>query len=571
MGLINGALEIGKNALLAYQSALQVTGNNVTNAGSDTYTRQTPVLRPTTGVLLPEGFQPGGGVALQALKRNVDESVQNRLRIALGDSSRSQAEQQALGQIESVMNELSDYDLSTLMQQFFNTFSSLQNDPANLGSRDVALTAGSTLAAEIQRQRGEVLGLRDELNKELDSGAQDASELVEKIRDLNVQITEVEGTSQGGANSLRDQRDQYLSQLSELMGIQVREQSNGSLNVYVGNELLIQGGISRGITSTLDNKDGNPRVVVRFADDNGPVPLTSGKLAGLVTARDRDVLGQIDRLNGLASNLINEVNKVHASGQGLEDGGWYSDVLGTYAVLDPAATLNSAQAGLSLSPQNGSFLMTVTDSTGVATTTTVTVDLDGIGADDSLNDLAARINATVANVTATVTADNRLQLTAADGDTLTFADDTANVLAALGINTFFSGKDAQDIEVNPLLVDNPARLAVAKDSTPGDGSNAAQIAALGSEPVSAIGGQSLLEFYNSIANEVAVNGAAAKASVDARNAIVMTLTSQRESISGVSLDEETVSLLKLERSFQGAARYTSTVDQMIQELLSLMR
>src|SRR5512137_2319347 len=127
MGLVNGALQIGKTALLAYQSALQVTGNNVANAGSDVYTRQTPVLRPVLGGTIPEGFMPGGGVALGELKRNVDESLMNRLRSAMGDQAMVLAQQQNIGQIESSMNELGDVNLSQQIQAFFNAFSSLQN------------------------------------------------------------------------------------------------------------------------------------------------------------------------------------------------------------------------------------------------------------------------------------------------------------------------------------------------------------------------------------------------------------------------------------------------------------
>ena len=77
MGLINSALLIDRSALLSYQSALQVVGNNVSNAGNPDYTRQTAILRPQVGVELPGGLIPGGGVALTDLQRNIDESVEN--------------------------------------------------------------------------------------------------------------------------------------------------------------------------------------------------------------------------------------------------------------------------------------------------------------------------------------------------------------------------------------------------------------------------------------------------------------------------------------------------------------
>jgi flagellar hook-associated protein 1 FlgK len=121
-----------------------------------------------------------------------------------------------------------------------------------------------------------------------------------------------------------------------------------------------------------------------------------------------------------------------------------------------------------------------------------------------------------------------------------------------------------------MLLENPARLAAATDRTSGDGTNAARLAALGNEPVAAIGNQSLVEFYNLIVNNVAIKGAAAKADVEAHDAVTTALSTQRESLSGVSLDEETIMLLKLERSFQGAARFTSVVDRLIEEMLGIL-
>jgi len=568
MGLINSALQVGRSALLAYQSALEVVGNNVSNAGSTTYTRQTPVLSPTTGIPLPEGFIPGGGVALTALQRNVDNSLENRIRFAMGDQADALAQQQTLGRIEGVMNELSDIDLSTLLQEFFNAFSSLQSQPQDIGVRTLVLSAGDSLAREIQRQRIDILSMRDELNRDLASMAEVADKLVNDIADLNVRITATEASGRGGANSLRDQRDGLLRQLGQMMQIEVREQPDGGVNVYVGNEQLLQGGLTRGITSTLDTVNGEPKTGIRFADNNGPITLRGGQMAGMVAARDTHVLGQVDALNSLASALITEVNRVHAQGQGLEG---YTDVTGSYGVDDSTAALNSAQAGLSLTPQNGSFLLTVTDkNSGTSITSVIKVDLDGIGAEETLDSLAAQINATAANVTAAVTADGRLQLTAANGFEFSFAQDSSNVLASLGVNGFFTGSNAEDLAVNDVLISNPNMLAAATQRAPGDGSNAAAIAALGSNPVTGLGNRSLTEFYNGIAADVANRGHAAQSGVQAADAVAASLNAQRESVSGVSLDEETVSMMKLERAFQGAARFTSVVDQLIQEMLSIV-
>jgi flagellar hook-associated protein 1 FlgK len=569
MGLTGSALEIGKSALLAYQSALQVVGNNVSNAGSTSYARQTPILSPSPGAPLPEGFTPGGGVTLSALKRNIDDALENRIRIAMGDQSSTQVQQDMLGRIEGIMNELSDSDLSSLLSALFNSFSSLQNTPQDGSTRGIVLTAANSVATELQRQRTAVLQLQSEANTNLVDAAKEADKLLHDIADLNVQITSVESSQPGGANSLRDQRDDLLRQLGDLMQVQVREQDDGGLNVYVGNELLIQGGYTRGITTTTETASGYPTTVVRFADNNGQVTLQGGKMAGLITARDTDIMGQINNLDQLAATLINEINRVHAQGQGLEG---FTTVTGANDVLDPSAVLNSAAAGLALQPRNGSFQLTVTDkSAGTSVVTNIKVDLLGAGTDDSLASLAAKINSQVANVTATVTPDNHLKLTAASGFEMTFGQDSSNVLASLGINTFLTGHDASDIAVNSVLTSNPQLLAAATSRSAGDGSNAGALAALATTSLDSLGGRSITQAYNDLVANVANKGAAAKSSTAATQSIYSSLSAQRESISGVNLDEETISLMKLERSFQGAARFVSVVDSLLQEMLSIVK
>ncbi len=568
MGLMTGAIQIGPNALLAYQSALQVIGNNVSNVGTDGYTRQTPILTPASGVTLTEGFQPGGGVALTGLRRNVDESLEDRYRVATGDQASSQVMQDVIGRIESSMNELSDNDLSTLLQSFFDAFSDLQNDPTQPAGRSVILAAADNVAAELSRQREEVLTMQIELNGDLKTSAQRANEISGDIADLNARISQLENSASGSSSALCDQRDQLLRELGELVQIQIRPQPGGSVNVYIGNEPLIQGGLNRGLKTTLDTVDGYPKVTVRFADNNSPIQMRGGKMAGLVESRDVLLVGHVADLDGLAANLIAEVNKVHSQGQGLEG---FTDVTGTYDVDDANAALNSSDAGLALKPQNGSFVITEVDQdTGAATDHVITVDLDGSGADDSLNSLVAQINGKLVNAHAEVTGDNKLRLVANTGFELDFSQDSSNTLAALGVNTFFTGTDAKDLAVNSTLTANPRLLAAATQRTPGDGSNAANLFALGSEPIGTLNNQSISDYYNLIVSNVAVRGAAAKATTDGAAAVTSALASQREAVSGVNLDEETVSLLKLERAFEGAARYTTTINGLMDQLLALV-
>ncbi len=569
MGLITSALQIGRSALLAYQGALHSIGNNISNAGSTRYTRQSPVLTPLPGVPLPEGMMPGAGVALTGLRRNIDEALEARLRAAIGDQRSVLVQQQVLGRIEALFNELTDNDLSTLLDNFFNAWSSLQNTPQDLASRGIILMEGTEVARALRLRRADLSATVEELNGQVVSLIERANEIVGELAGLNKHIVETEASAQGLAASLRDQRDGLLRDLSEIMEITVREQESGAINVYVGNDPLVQAGITRGLTAELETEDGIARAVVRFADDKALVRINGGELEGVITSRDQHVLGEIESLDRLAAALIHEVNKIHSEGQGLAG---LTSVTGTYDLFDPTVALNTADNGLSLLPRNGSFVITVTDeATGVSLDTLIEVDLDGIGADTTLNSLAAAITANVANVTATVPATNQLKLTADSGFSFTFKQDSSDVLAALGINTFFNGDDALNIEINALVADSPALLAAAMEKLPGDGSNAGRLAAAATVVSSELDGMSIVDFYDRSVAELAVVSSAAAAGVEAADVIHAALTAQRESISGVSLDEEAVQLMKFERAFQGAARYVTVVDELIGEILNLVR
>lgn len=571
MGLVTSALYIGKSALLTYQSALQVVGQNITNAGSANYARQTPVLTGIPGVRLPEGFVSGGGVQMSALRRNVDEALENRLRQGISDEESALVEQQVLGRIEALFNELSDYDLSSLLNQFFNSWSDVQNTPQDMSARGVVLTTGSSLAETFQRMRRDLVASYDELNERIGPLVSQVNQFSQQIANLNVQIVQYEAGGTAPAAALRDQRDAVLQDLAKLVEIRIYGQVDGSVYVLAGNDPLVQAGQWRELTIRSEMVDGLPTSRVRFADNNIMVDVRGGELEGIVNSRRQHVLQQMENLDVLALALIQDVNLLHSEGQGLA--GWTSST-GTYGVLDAGVALNTADNGLDLSVVNGSFLVTVTTGTGDSARSEVTgvhVDLDGIGADTTLNDLSSLLDA-IDGVSASVTADGRLKIDASGSDTtFSFSQDSSNVLAALGVNTFFGGRGASDISVNALLARSPELVAAATEHSQGDGSNAGRLASLATEISATLGNVSLLDHYGMVVGAAAVAAQAAVNAVSAADVIVGSLKAQRESISGVNLDEEAIRLMQYERAFQSAARYIMVVDGLIDELLGLVR
>lgn len=575
MGLLNSSLQIGRNAILSYQGALQTIGNNVSNAGSADYTRLSPQLDPIQGVVVNGGLQPGAGVALTDIQRNIDEALEGRIRQAIGQQNASASQQVTLAQIEAMFSDINGTDLATRLSAFFHTFDELQNTPEDLAVRDLTITSGVRVADALRGLRSQLETLGRDIDGQVSQIVERADEVASEIAKLNGQITAAEAGRRGQATALRDRRDALLRELGQYFDVTVREQPNGAMNVYVGSEALIQGGVSRGLVAVRDMDGAFTRTSVRFADTNQQLSIRGGQLAGIITSRDRHAYGRVAALDAMASIVIAEVNRVHADGQGRAG---FRSVTGSVDLLAADVPLNSPETGLPDLPRSGSFFITVQDeATGTPVAHRINIDFDA-DPPTTLDSLAADISDSVSGVTATVTSDNRLAITADDGFTFTFGhdgdvarNDTSGVLAALGINTFFAGNDARSISVNDALLENPALLAAASVFLPGDGANAGRIAALDTAVSQRAGGRSIMSAYNAIASSVAVDASAANSEADAADTVLSSLQAQKESISGVNLDEEAISLLKFERSFQGAARFVTAVDGLLGELVALIR
>jgi flagellar hook-associated protein 1 FlgK len=564
-----GTLQVGKSALAVQQAALQVTGNNIANAGNADYTRQVANLAPSRDQQLQPGMFIGTGVDLTGIQRQIDEALNARLRSSVSDSQSADTTQQWLGRVESVFNELSDQDLSTQMSTFFNSWSDLANKPQDISLRQVVLQNGGSLAGQFQSLRNQLTGLQTDVDSRLTGLVGDADQLASQVADLNEQIVKAEGgagDASGGANGLRDQRDAVIKQLANLVDVNTTE-DKGVVNVYVGSEPLVLGTTSRGVglkTSTDDKGRLTTEVVIK--QNNGTLKVNSGQIGALLNVREQ-IADTVDNVDGLANNLIFELNKIHASGQGLDG---YSSVTSSFAVKDPTVALNDPASGLKFTPKNGSFVVHVKQkATGLETSTLVQVDLDGLnGNDTTLNSLTASIDG-IDGISATANA-GKLNVTTDSADVeVSFSQDSSGALSALGVNNFFTGSDARDIAVNETIKDQPTLLAAAKNGNKGDNQTALAIAGLESAKIPSLNGASLKETYQAVVNGIAVDAATAKNNADATKVVQDTLSAQRESLSGVSLDEEAINLMRQQRAFQAASRVVAAVDEMLKTLIAM--
>ena len=504
---------------------------------------------------------------VEGIVQKVDEFLEERLRSANSDLSKGQVEERTYLELESLVGELGDTDLSTSLTSFFGAVHDVLNQPESLSVRNLAVLQGETLSTGISRLDGLVRELRKDVNFRVIAVAGEVNSLLEEIARLNTQIVAQEGggVRNSDAVGLRDSRQAALGRLSQLIDVRSIEQESGSITVFSGGEFLVFAGEYREVTTALSADKGLSIAEIRLAETDAVIKSTSGEVAGLINARDEILGGFIDDLSEFSQTLAFEFNKVYSGGQGLRG---YSELTSEHFVDDITASLD--QAGLPFTPTNGSFQVHVFNKqTGLFETTDIVVDLNGLDEDVSLEGLAELLD-NVDGVAAEITPSRGLQLTAESANLeFAFAKDTSGVLASLGLNTFFSGTSASDLRINSAVRSDPSTFAASGGGIGNDIDNALTLADLFDAPLESANGQSLAVLYDRFTSETVQASSVARSVAEGFRVFQKTLEGEQLGISGVSIDEEAVRMISYQRTFQASARYIATISELLDVLVNL--
>ena len=207
--------------------------------------------------------------------------------------------------------------------------------------------------------------------------------------------------------------------------------------------------------------------------------------------------------------------------------------------------------------------------TGVTSTKLIKVDLHGVGVETSLDSLVADLDA-VDGLRVSITPTRQL-LIEADNPlvSFSFAKDTSGALAALGINTFFSGTGASSVGVSSVVRADPTKFAASQSGIGEDSKNAELLSDLLSTPLSSQSNRSLANLYDALSGEMSQGAAVSKSVAEGFRVFQRTLEGQYMAISGVNIDEEAVKLIAYQRAFQASARVISTISEMLDVLVRL--
>ncbi|WP_233803912.1 flagellar hook-associated protein FlgK [Paraburkholderia sp. HP33-1] len=392
--------DIGLSGLNAAQWGLTVTGNNISNVSTAGYTLETPVYSESSGTYTGSGYMPMG-VSTDTVKRQYSQYLTTELNNAQSSSSSLSTYNTMITQLNNLVGSPTS-GISTAISSFFTGLQNVANSASSVSTRQTAISDAQTLANEINQAGQQYDQLRSSVNTQLSSTVTQINTYTAQIASLNTQITQA--SSQGQPpNQLLDERDQAVSNLSQLVGVSV-VQDNGSYSLFMSNgQPLVLAGNSFNLgtaTSTSDPSELSVQYLGQAGSTATQTPQTlsdtsvsGGTLGGLLQFRSQTLDPAEAQLGAIATSFAAQVNNQNELGLTLNGtaGGALFTVGSPTVYASPKNTGNatlSASFADATQPTTGNYTLsyngtayTLTDNqTGniVGSATNLTNPIDGL-------------------------------------------------------------------------------------------------------------------------------------------------------------------------------------------------
>ncbi|MBU6994700.1 flagellar hook-associated protein FlgK [Ferrovum myxofaciens] len=388
---------IGISALNAAQAGLLTTGNNIANASTPGYSREQTIQAALPSLGTANGFI-GQGVNVTTVQRIYSSFINTQLQQQQSTSSQLTT---YYNQIQQINNIIADpaAGLSPALQNFFSAVNGVSNAPASIAARQGLISNAQSLTGTFQTLNQVMTGLATSTNQQISSSVVNINAYAKQIASLNQSIltSSASSTSQQ-PNSLLDQRNQLISQLSQEINATVLKQSNGSDTVYIGNgQPLVVG--NQAMTLKAVPAQSNPaQLDIAYVTPSGSTlrlpsnSIQGGNLGGLMAFQNQSLVPTQSQLGLIATGLGMTINAQQLQGQDL------NGALGTplFHIASPVVIANQANTGAAtvsatitqasaltgsnytLSYNGSQYTLTRLSDQSITTSSTMPMNVDGL-------------------------------------------------------------------------------------------------------------------------------------------------------------------------------------------------
>ncbi|CDL38974.1 Flagellar hook-associated protein FlgK [Citrobacter freundii] len=313
--LINNAM----SGLSAAQAALNTASNNISSYNVAGYTRQTTIMAQANSTLGAGGWV-GNGVYVSGVQREYDSFITNQLRAAQNQSSGLTTRYEQMSKIDNLLSSKTS-SISTSMQGFFTSLQTLVSNAEDPAARQALIGKAEGLVNQFRTTDQYLRDQDKQVNTAIKASVDQINNYSKQIANLNDQISRMTGVGAGASpNDLLDQRDQLVSELNQIVGVEVSVQDGGTYNVTMANGYsLVQGSNARQLAA-VPSSDDPSRTTVAYVDGvAGEVAIpekliTTGSLGGLLTFRSQELDQTRNTLGQLALAFADAFNTQHKEG-----------------------------------------------------------------------------------------------------------------------------------------------------------------------------------------------------------------------------------------------------------------
>lgn len=531
---------IGLSGLNTAQVALNTTSNNITNVYTPGYNRQITILGES-GV--------GNGVQVDDVQRQFSQFVAGQLNRSQSASSALDSYQTQISQIDSLLAD-SKSNLSTLMQGFFSSLTDLSSTPSDPSARQGVIGAADTMTAQFRSLDGYLNDMQQGINSQIGDQVFQLNNLSKQMASLNQQISLAKARTGEAPNSLLDQRDQVVADMSKIADVELTVQDGGSYNITIGGGQTLVSGTNNFSLQAIASPSDPTRTVVGYQDGAGNVraldesSITGGELGGLLTFRSETLDKTQNQLGQISVALAQGFNAQHAQGYDLngDAGGDF------FSIGQPVAFSNANNTG------------------GATLSANFSSDLSGLTANDydvSYSGGTYTVKPSDGSASFTVT-----------------PDPSTGALSFGGMTVTISGtpQNGDSFQLQPVrraagqlqnAIHDTAKIAAAqKSGATGDNSNSLALQNLqNSKLVGDIA--TLSQAYASLVGDVGNQANVVQANQTAQQGLTDQLSTLQQSDSGVNLDEEAANLIRYQQYYQASAKIISTGMTVLDTVLNL--
>ena len=554
---IFSVLNTAKLGLLSQQLAIEVTGQNIANVQTEGYSRQEVKFESTN----PRSFnlgQLGTGVRVAGIERSHDEFLFSQI-LGEGDTlGQYQVRKDVYDQLEILLSENNGQSLNQSLSSFFASVQDLASNPTGLPERSNMLAEAQSLTSVFNNLGESLFQIQQNLDSAISVEVEKINSLAAEVAALNKSIHANEPTT-FSANDLRDKRDQKVKELSELIDLNFVDEQDGQISLTLddGTPLVLQSTAFTLATSINGNNKSFLDVEIQDAAGNSTnitSSVTGGSLKGYLDMRDTEVEAIRDKLDRLAAGFVQEFNNIHQQGFGID-----------------GTTGNNFFNALTTTVE------TNINNTGSATLTASNGDPSNISIDKYEITVTGSNTFTLQNLTTGV---NEGTFNFTSGSTFNLANGFAVTISgtpAVGDRFKLSVSDsaARNFSIASGVSSNSNKIAAGLNSNT-DGGNALQLVELQSKLVfdsitldsSGSGTFTFDEFYSSLVSTVGIESYASQSTLSQQEGILLQLDVRRQSIAGVSIDEEMINMIKFQQAYNASARLIGVADELLDTIIS---